>query len=269
MIRVPRIGTASAALTACLIALAGCSQAAPEDEATPSSSEPDSATSAEQTDGGSASPSEPEQSGGQGTGQGCEPTGDPGAVPQDIQDLTEVGDLDGDGTADQVAIGTTQGDELALSVVTASEAVLSHDFTQGSPIDPQAIGAPLGGGPAIVLVDSGRSVALLAVVDCDITEVPNEQGDPYTFDEGFTGYGTGVACEGEADDLTLFGYNAEATDDSYTVSRTPIDVAADGSLASNGQEETVGTDLPEDDPAVQLAQSVSCGDWSVQRDDEG
>ena len=59
----------------------------------------------------------------------------------------------------------------------------------------------------------------------------NAQGQPYTFDLGFAGQGTGVGCSGPA--LDLAGLNAvAAADGTYTVTRTFVTLDADARNAT-------------------------------------
>lgn len=225
------------------------------------SSEPPSTT----TDGAttSASPSEsasttaaPTDDGGATSGTGCAATD--ASVPENAA-VGPTADLDGDGQADELWLAD-DGDVRTLGVRTASGAVFSTDFTSAAPQAATAFGQVLGDGSAIVLLDTGRAVPLYAVVDCALVETQNEQGEQYTFDKGFTGYGTGVGCV-DADDagLALVGYLAETEGEETTVTTTQIELSDGGASASNGQE-TVEKSLPSDDPLVTAASTVGCGD---------
>jgi hypothetical protein len=170
-------------------------------------------------------------------------------------------DLDGDGAADQLWLGG--GDQRILGVATASGAVLSTEFTSAAPQPASAIGQRLGDdGPAIVLLNTGRAVSLYAVVDCEIVPTQNQQGEQYTFDRGFTGYGTGVGCVDLGSGLQLVGLKAtsDAEGKQFTVTRTAIELAHGGRTATNGPTEVIAEDAAPDDPVVTSAQSVSCGE---------
>lgn len=187
---------------------------------------------------------------------GCAATED--TVPPEAA-IGPTADLDGDGQADQLWLADIDGTRM-LGVQTASGAVFSTDFTSGAPQAASALGQVLGDGSAIVLLDTGREIPLYAVIDCALVPTQNDQGQQYSFDKGFTGYGTGVGCE-EVDGggLGLVGYLAEIEGDTATVTSTQIELADGGATASNG-EATEQTDLDSEDPLVQAASSVSCGD---------
>lgn len=192
---------------------------------------------------------------------GCEPTD--AEVPEGAATGESV-DLDGDEQADELWLGGDQ--ERTLGVRTASGAVFSVEFSAGAPQAATALGQRLGDGSAIVLLDTGREVSLYAVVGCELTPTMNEDGEPYTFDLGFTGYGTGVGCVDREDGLQLVGLLAESDEngEQFTVTRTAIELHDAGSSASNGETETVATDVDPQDPAVVSAQEVSCGEATAQ-----
>ncbi|WP_152230955.1 hypothetical protein [Georgenia ruanii] len=166
-------------------------------------------------------------------------------------------DLDGDGAADTLWLSA--GVPRILGVRTHSGAVFSVEFSSGAPQAARATGQRLADGSAIILLDTGRAVPLYAVVDCAIVPTRNVQGHQYTFDLGFTGYGTGVACEDLGAGVQLVGVNATSADGArFDVTRTAISLAAHGMKATNGRTTTVATAVPPDDPAVAAAHEVSC-----------
>ncbi|WP_170297300.1 hypothetical protein, partial [Georgenia thermotolerans] len=187
-------------------------------------------------------------------GTGCAATG--AAVPDGAASAPTV-DLDGDGAPD--ALWLSAGVPRILGVRTHSGAVFSVEFSSGAPQAARAQGQRLADGSAIILLDTGRAVPLYAVVDCAIVPTRNVQGHQYTFDLGFTGYGTGVSCEDVGKGLQLVGWNAtSATGDRFEVTRTPIELADHGARATNGPTTTVARGVPVDDSAVTAAHGVSC-----------
>lgn len=192
---------------------------------------------------------------------GCEPTD--ADVPAGAA-TGESADLDGDGEADELWLGGDQ--ERMLGVRTASGAVFSVEFSAGAPQAAAALGQRLGDGSAIVLLNTGRSVGLYAVIGCELAPTMNEDGEPYTFDLGFTGFGTGVGCVDLGGGLKLVGLFAESDEsgEQFTVTRTAIELDDAGSSASNGETETVATDVGPQDPEVVSAQEVSCGETTAE-----
>ncbi|MEK8226634.1 hypothetical protein NKG05_11895 [Oerskovia sp. M15] len=99
------------------------------------------------------------------------------------------------------------------------------------------------------------------MANCAVNVTQNPQDEPYTFDKGFSGFGTGVGCTAVDGVLHLAGLNAMSNDgDTYVVARTFIDLDESARRASNGQTETVAEGAPSSDPVVVTAQETSCGD---------
>ena len=195
---------------------------------------------------------------GAGTGNGCAPN--QATTPAGAGTAT-TGDVDLDGAADTVWLADTP--ERTLGVTTATGATFSTTFTSAAPQAASALGQKLQpAGPAIVLLDTGRSVALYAVVDCALVPTLNEQGEQYVFDLGFTGYGTGVGCVagGDEEDLSLAGLNVVDTGDgTFRVTRTAVQLDDFGRRAVNGGTTVVAEGVGADDPRVANAHTVSCG----------
>jgi hypothetical protein len=188
-------------------------------------------------------------------GAGC-PAG--GRVPRGAA-TGATADLDGDGRAD--TLWFSGGERRTLGVATASGAVFSTVFTSGAPQAASALGARLDDGSAVVLLNTGRSVPLYAVIGCALVPTANVQGRQYTFDLGFTGYGTGVGCADLGHGLGLVGLNARPEEDgqSFEVTRTPILLHHHGVSATNGTTKVIAKDAAADDRVVTTAQSVTCG----------
>jgi hypothetical protein len=168
-------------------------------------------------------------------------------------------ELDGDGRAD--ILWLSGGEQRTLGVSTASGAVFSTVFSSAAPQAASALGARLGEGSAIVLLNTGRSVPLYAVIGCELVPTANVQGQQYTFDLGFTGYGTGVGCVDLGKGRELVGLNARSEEDgqSFQVTRTPILLHDHGASAINGTTEVIAKEAAPQDPVVTTAQSVTCG----------
>ena len=172
-------------------------------------------------------------------------------------------DLDGDGRADTVWLAD-KGSKRLLGVKTASGARFSTVFTSADTSQAAAaLGGRLGNGIAVILLDTGRSVALYTVIGCAIVPTQNVNGEQYQFDRGFTGYGSGVGCPVfPSEGRRLVGYLAKSGDDgvTFTVTQTRINFSAGGLRATNGNTVTTGSDAPADSPIVQKAQQINCGD---------
>jgi len=230
---------------------AASTTAAPSTSAGPASSTP--STTADGTPDGP----------GAGTGTGCAPNG--ARIPAGAGTAVS-GDVDLDGEADTVWLADTP--DRTLGVTTASGATFSTRFTSAAPETASALAQKLQpAGPAVVLLSTGRSVALYDVVDCALVPTLNVQGQQYTFDLGFTGYGTGVGCVagGDEEDLQLVGLNAEDTGDGhFRVTRTAVQLSDAGRRATNGATTVVAEGLSADDPQVRNAHSVSCRNQSLE-----
>ena len=170
-------------------------------------------------------------------------------------------DLDLDGAPDVLWLADAGG-QRTLGVTTASGATSSTTFQSAAPQAAEAIGQRLGGAdPGVVLLDTGRSVDLYTTTDCRLTPTTDERGEPWSFDLGFTGYGTGVGCADLGQGLQLVGLLAEDDGEgTWTVTRTAIELDDSGRTARGGAAEVVVEHARDDDPAVEQARSVSCGD---------
>jgi hypothetical protein len=257
-----RRAAALAAMAAVGLSLAACaanpagSTSAPDTTPTPSADSGTPATALRtETPSTTGTPDTGTGTGASASTAGC-PAG--GSVP-DGAHTGATADLDGDGRPDTLWL--SGGTPRRLGVETASGAVFSTEFTSAAPQAASALGARLGDGTAVVLLDTGRAVPLYAVIDCALVPTANVQGQQYTFDLGFTGYGTGVGCAELRRGLQLVGLKAESTDSgtTFTVIRTPIELDDHGASARNGQDEVVAEGVSADDPAVTTAQSVTCG----------
>ena len=195
----------------------------------------------------------------QPVGNGCPPNS--GKIPAGARQVTTA-DLDLDGAADTLWLADV-GSKRTIGVRTATGATFSTTFQSAAPQGARAIGQKLeSAGPSIVLLNTGRSVLLYDVADCAIVPVKNPQGAQYTFDLGFTGYGTGVDCVRTGAGYTLAGLLAtpeNSANVAYTISRTKIVLSDFGRHAANGEKSIVATHVTNTSAAFQQAHSVSCG----------
>ncbi|MET0788125.1 MAG: hypothetical protein ABWY33_02670 [Cellulomonas sp.] len=175
-------------------------------------------------------------------------------------DVVTVIDVDGDGRPDQAWL--SGGADRELGITTASGATFSTAIDSASPVAASAVVNRVQADQIpIALVDLGREALVYSLAGCAVTPVANAQGAPYTFDRGFSGGGTGVGCSTDAGTLRLAGLNAVADDaGTYTVTRTFVDLDADGRHATNAAPEQVAIGAGADEPVVTTAQEVSCGD---------
>jgi hypothetical protein len=176
-------------------------------------------------------------------------------------------DVDGDGRPDTAFITGPAPDSGAVTfgVRTASGGVFSAPFDSASPVARSVLFADVTGhGEVIALADDGRSVRLWAVSRCQLVAERNVQGQQYTFDLGFTGYGTGVGCvDANGDgttDLVGLQYVAEPQG-AGTIRRTVVTL--DGPRARNGATDTV---VVTSAGMAEEARSVTCGDLTMTAD---
>jgi hypothetical protein len=186
---------------------------------------------------------------------GCAPNS--ATAPQG-SDVVTVADVDGDGRNDQAWLSPGAGREFGIT--TASGATFSIAIDSASPVPASAIVNLVQTDEVpIALVDLGREALLYSLAECQVRPVANAQGQPYRFDRGFAGVGTGVGCTGPSRDLA--GLNAvQDADGTFTVTRTLVTLDADGRHAMNGSPEQVATGAADNEPVVTTAQEVSCGE---------
>jgi hypothetical protein len=188
---------------------------------------------------------------------GCAPTQT--AAPAGA-DVVSVIDVDGDDRPDEAWL--SGGASRTFGITTASGATFSTPIESGSPVAASAVVDRVQADQIpIALVDLGREALVYSLAGCAVTPVQNAQGEPYRFDRGFAGTGTGVGCTADGGALRLAGLDAVAdAAGTFTVTRTFVDLCADGRDATNGSPEQVASGAAADDPVVTTAQEVSCGD---------
>jgi len=181
-------------------------------------------------------------------------------------DVREVVDVDGDGRADQAWLSA--GADRRFGVTTASGATFSIAIDSASPLPASAIVQRIqSDGIPIALVDLEREAFVYSLAGCAVTPVLDAHGEAYTFDRGFGDEGTGVGCTDDAGVLRLAGLDAvRASGGTYDVSRTFVDLDADGRHATNGERAVVARGAAADEPVVTTAQEVSCGDLVAGKD---
>ncbi|MCU1375575.1 MAG: uncharacterized protein JWO68_2861 [Actinomycetia bacterium] len=194
-------------------------------------------------------------------GPGC-----PGesTVPQRAPHQT-IDDVDGDGQPDTAYLDGSPGTDITFGIVTAAGGGSSVQFDSASPVERRALTVNADGRGAVeVFLSDGRSVQLLAFVDCRLRAVRDEKGEPYVFDRGFRDTGTGVGCidadgDGKRD---LVGLKAEGSEgDDVGWSRTIVEL--DGTIARNGQKDSGTYRKPDDDARIDLLYQVTCGDKTL------
>jgi hypothetical protein len=230
--------------------------AGPADVASSSASTPGGATATSDSGGGSDGTTSTKPPATTVSHKGCPAGGT--AVPKGAGTAGTV-DLDGDGRGDTIWLKDING-KRTLGVHTASGAGFTRVFQSSAPQTAGAIANRLSDGSAVILLDTGRAVPLYAVVGCQIVPSRNVQGQQYSFDLGFTQYGTGVACPVIGSSRRLVGYNSvEGSSGKSTVTRTTITLSAGGARAKNGTKVTLGTAFASDSGTVKTAHSVTCG----------
>jgi hypothetical protein len=194
----------------------------------------------------------------------ADPTQAPADIPAGAGTVTTV-DLDGDGAPDTLWLADVDG-ARELGVATTGHGTQSVEFTSAAPQSAVASAAVLASGAPVVFLNTGRSVQLYVyrVENPGLVPVDGVTGGQYSFSLGFTDYGTGLTCEELPDGLHLYGENATAdAAGTWTVERTEVTVSAEHSVAQNGDPETVGTGLANDDPVVEAARGTTCGDAAL------
>jgi hypothetical protein len=197
---------------------------------------------------------------------GCPATAD--GVPAGADQKPTV-DVDGDGDADTGWIARQPGIDggVTFGVTTASGGTFSAVIQSASPAARSVLVADVTGeGEVVALADDGRQVLLYAVSDCRLVPVQSQQGGQYAFDLGFTGLGTGVACEdadgdGVRDLLGLLLQQSSAENQEAVVQQTIVEL--DGPVARDG---AISSAPAGDEVRQQAAQSVTCGDLTLDAD---
>jgi hypothetical protein len=113
-----------------------------------------------------------------------------------------------------------------------------------------------------IIVDAGREALLYTVSGCTITPVVDRHGAGFGLDRGHRrDKGDGVGCSDLGDGRHLV--QLLQLRDSMTVRRTEVDL--NGATATIGRSDTV-TATSDQDPAWTTAETISCGDITIDRD---
>jgi hypothetical protein len=242
------------------LVLAGCSGSSSTGASAPAAT----ATASSSAATGSGSTAGPTPSAAATTSATGSQTADDGCAPNTATIPKGAGkasspDLDHDGKRDTVWLADS-GTTRRLGVKTASGATFSTTFSSAAPQAATAIGQRLGDGSEIILLNTGRSVQLYAVVDCRIVVSKNAQGKQYSFDLGFTGYGTGVRCVDAGRGLQVAGMLADpGANSTFTVYQTRIALSDSGREARNTARQTLAKEAAANSSVVKSAETVSCG----------
>lgn len=189
-----------------------------------------------------------------------DPTACDGGTPLAGAVRQPVGDLDGDGEPDEVAVQGVQ-----VQVVTSGGLTLAP-FTayDDAPVERVGVADADGDGdPELFLVSAGRAgerVVMARVDGCDPGLVINAQGVPYAFDVGERdGDLVGMGCVDVDDDgrVELVGLRGSLQGAVWSVDRTTVDIGRDP--ARNGDADTVEVDAADPD-GVGLIRSATCGE---------
>ncbi|MBI2700419.1 MAG: hypothetical protein HYX31_15000 [Mycobacterium sp.] len=195
---------------------------------------------------------------------GCAPGGapaPPGAASR------QIGDVDGDGLPDTLWVGKWQGQDGAMTravgIATASGANSDVPIVSASPIPLRALAVDIQDGHQVI-ASLGRSAPLYAFAECRLQIVREDRGRPFVFDlENLAGMGTGVGCSDLGDGRHLVALQALGSGDQWTVRRTEVDL--NGLRAATGRSDTL-TATSEHDPVVTTAQTISCGELTIDQD---
>jgi hypothetical protein len=172
--------------------------------------------------------------------------------------------VDGDGAADTLYVGVKAADGARVfGVVTATGVASQWAVANASPVPPSILGVADADddGHAEIFVNPGRIVDVLTFRDCQLVPYTNREGEPYGFDVGLRGTGTGAGCvdadgDGRRD---LVGLLAEPLDANRVRWHRTI-VELDGTEARNGASDTGEYQRPADDDAIALLSTFTCGD---------
>jgi hypothetical protein len=170
---------------------------------------------------------EPSFAAGAASGKGCAPNS--GTIPAGAM-RARIGDVDGDGRADTEFITNAS----RYGIRTASGATHTVSAALAGPGWHQGWTARMHDGTVLTLIDDQRDAELFTFAGCAFHAVKNRQGTQYTFGlNGFSDYGTGVACS--STDRHLQGLQLRKhANGRYTIDRTRIVLSGDHRTATNG-----------------------------------
>lgn len=249
--------TAIVLCVAALLAAAACSSGDDDDGK--------SAGGAASTTTSTTSEVGPTSTGSSTTTEGC--TGTP-PTPTQPASTGNIVDVDGDGKPDRAWLSSPGNGIREMGVLTAAGGGAEVRVDSASPIAMQLLVADADNTPPVELfVSDGRTVQLWAFSDCKLQQVKDGKGQPYLFDLGFRGNGTGVGCidangDGQRD---LVGLNALDRSDTEVQWRRTI-IERVGLRAANGASDEGTYKLPQDQAKADLLYTVTCGNLDIRRD---
>ena len=180
----------------------------------------------------------------------------------------EIVDVDGDGQRDIAWLASPGNGGRELGVRTAAGGGDSVRIESASPSALTLLVADADEeAPVELFVSDNRTVQLCAFSDCSLQPVTDPQGEPYLFDLGFRGNGTGLGCIDADGDGTrdLVGLNITSSDDT-TVEWSRTIIEREGLVASNSATDTGTYRRPADDARIAALSTVTCGDLTIDRD---
>lgn len=193
---------------------------------------------------------------------GCPDSG--GGIPADAS-VTDIIDVDGDQQPDRAWLEDAAG-QLTFGITTATNGTATAPIDLAGGGGRSALVADYDGrGDILAFVSDGRTADLLAYSQCSLITVQNPEAEPYQFDLGFRGNGTGLGCVDASGDGVpdLVGLNVlvDGSGQATSIDRTIIEV--DGPRASNGASDSVAIT----DPAqAELGHQITCGDLTIADD---
>ncbi|MFP5346262.1 MAG: hypothetical protein ACLGIA_04460 [Actinomycetes bacterium] len=191
--------------------------------------------------------------------RGC---GQPGGVPAGAA-TAKMPDVDGDGHPDTLWI-SSDGVHRRVGVTTTTGATFSQPIITGSPVPASALGFKVRRDTGVnVVMSDGRLATLYAARACSLTPVIGPDGQPFKFDQGFAGNGTGMGCVNIDRRMQLVGLLAQP--DSSIVKRTVITLHG---TTSAQETATIGRSqwVHVGQRGLDLAYQITCGQLTMQRD---
>jgi hypothetical protein len=172
-------------------------------------------------------------------------------------------DIDRDGERDQVWYSLQ--DTQRVGVATASGLAVATEVDTAKPVNSVTVINADQRGPIEVFVDDGALAHLYVFRRCELEPIIGPDDDPYIFDLGYLGNGTGVSCRDVDGDRRrdLTGDNfVDNGDGTATISQTVVEL--DGAMARNGHhdERTVRLDPDDADPGRPYL-GVKCGSPAI------
>lgn len=199
------------------------------------------------------------------TPKGCAPAGT--GVPAGAT-TKQIIDVDGDGHSDTGWISDTN----TFGITTASGATFSRSIDSASGARRSFLMADVDGhGTIAALATDQKEAALWLVHGCQLVPARNAEGNPYYFDLGVVGTGTGVGCSQVASTQTrsLVGLKLirDGAGNPQAVERTQVVI--DGTQARNGARDTVPANGTQGSAAAASAGQISCGNLTMSDDGVG